>query len=275
MGKCKGVFYDLQGHCLHVRVVNECESRPPPVRGAIEGFSPAAAARMRRYLRKCNANYKYMCTLTYPADYPVDGTVVKNHLRVFLQRWKRLAGDDSFSAFWFMEFQERGAPHFHIFCTHQAPKEWVADVWYEIVGSNDERHRRAGTRIEKIRCGRRGTCSYASKYASKMGQKEVPENYKHCGRFWGIHGDRSTMEATIYVRGRYKADPMHKEFRRQLRLALFGVKRTEVHPGHSIWYFDTDGKANEVKLLMLGWGIKLEGAGVAILDFALDGLQEE
>lgn len=275
MGKNKGIIYDLQGHVLHVRLCNETDSKIPPPRGRIQGFSPEAAARMRRYLRKCTADYRYMVTLTYPGDYTHDGRVVKDHLRVFMQRWKRYIGDDKFSAFWFLEFQERGAPHFHIFCTHSTPKQWIADVWYEIVGSKDERHHRAGTRIEKIRCGRRGTCSYASKYAAKAAQKQVPEDYKNCGRFWGIYGDRSTVEATIFIRGKYKADPMHKKFRNELKAALFGVKVNRIHPGHSCYYFETENQAEKVKLLMLGWGIKMEGAGLAILDFALDRLEEE
>lgn len=270
MGNATGILYDLQGHALHIRICNDTDTRPPPARGAIREFSPAAAARMRRYLRKCNADYLYMCTLTYPAEFPLDGAVAKEHLRVFLQRWKRYADSNSFSAFWFMEFQERGAVHFHIFCTHQLPKDELARWWYEIVGSKDERHLRAGTRIEKIRGGRRGMCSYASKYASKAAQKGVPEAFKNCGRFWGISGDRSTVEATIFVRARYKADPMHKVFRKQLKMALENAKRADVHPGHSVFYFQSDEKVREVKLLMLGWGMKLEGAGVAILDFALD-----
>jgi hypothetical protein len=112
----------------------------------------------------------------------------------------RQNGDDgTYSAFWFLEFQARGAPHFHIFCTWSPNKEWVAKTWYFIVGSEDDRHLRAGTRVEFIRSGRAGTISYASKYAAKQEQKDVPSDYENVGRFWGVYGRRAVVSASTWV----------------------------------------------------------------------------
>jgi len=180
-------------------------------RGNISTFSPGSGLRMRRYLRECLAEYTQMVTLTYPEGYPTDGRIVKEHLRRFLQELKReydrhvLACDDKgkHSSFWFLEFQQRGAPHFHIFTTW-APKprhsgDWVAKRWYEIVNSEDIRHLQAGTRTEVLKTGRAGTISYASKYAAKMEQKECPEGYENVGRWWGITGRRGVMSAATYI----------------------------------------------------------------------------
>lgn len=177
-------------------------------RSAIKCFTANSARRMRRYLRECMSEYSTMVTLTYPCAYPSDGKAVKEHLRRFLQEckreWERHAekcGFDErlFSAFWFLEFQERGAPHFHIFLTWAPNHTWVARRWYEIVDSEDNRHLQAGTRTEYLRTGRAGTISYASKYAAKMEQKIAPEGYENVGRFWGVCGRRSVVSAATYV----------------------------------------------------------------------------
>jgi hypothetical protein len=146
-----------------------------------------------------------MVTLTYPESYSFDGRIIKEQLRRFMQELKRQADShrgrtdnvavDDYSAFWFLEYQKRGAPHFHIFTTHRYDKNWIADTWFRIVGSEDLRHKKAGTRIEKLKSGRRGACSYALKYAAKLEQKDPPEWIKNCGRFWGVSGNRECVAA--------------------------------------------------------------------------------
>lgn len=184
-------------------------------RKRIKQFSTSSGSRMRRYLRCCRADYSVMLTLTYPFSFPVDGSESKEHLRKFIQELKRansrdgVVREDRWSLFWFMEFQERGAFHYHIFINRRYDKKFVAELWYRIVGSEDERHLRAGTRIETIRSGRHGTVSYASKYAAKHEQKEIPDFLKNTGRFWGISGDRlAVAAATIVSRETMRARPI-------------------------------------------------------------------
>jgi hypothetical protein len=201
-----GTLYKITNGLL---IINDCFKGVPrqfqeSTRSDIGGFSIGAGNRMRRYLRECLSDYRIMLTLTYPGFYPGDGKMVKEHLRRFCQELKRYSSkrkDDpeKFSAFWFLEFQARGAPHFHLFVTHEFPHEWVANVWYQIVGSEDDRHLRAGTRIETIRAGKHGIMAYASKYAAKNEQKEVPEDYRNVGRFWGVYGRRAVMSAATFV----------------------------------------------------------------------------
>lgn len=200
-----------QGHLLIISKTVHVPTifKQSPARRKISGFSKSAACRMGRYLRCSRALYRNMVTLTYPQGYPKDGRVFKDHLRRFLQelqRYSRINSDGTrgtqqrYSAFWFLEFQKRGAAHFHIFTTDDYPKEWIARTWYRIVGSDDDRHLRAGTRIERMRSGRRGVCSYALKYAAKADQKAPPEWTKNVGRFWGVSGDRFAVSADTLIK---------------------------------------------------------------------------
>lgn len=212
--KRRGTIYRTSGNILVIkdtsRTIPHCYAES--VRGVISGFSPSAGTRMRSYLRSCLADYKVMLTLTYPFSYPCNGKQTKEHLRRFLQELKRAANRQDeriarvHSSFWFLEFQQRGAPHYHIFTTWAPSKEWVARRWYEIVGSEDERHLFAGTRTEFLRTGRAGTISYASKYAAKLEQKVCPENFENVGRWWGIHGYRAIVAADTFVSAKQRAD---------------------------------------------------------------------
>jgi hypothetical protein len=177
---------------------------------------------MRRFLRTCIPEYSVMCTLTYPGEFPRDGRVVKRHLDCFVKRAFRywVEGREPKSCFWFLEFQERGAPHFHLFLNFTIPAVLVSQWWYEIVGSGDERHLLAGTRIEAMRSGRYGTVSYASKYAAKVEQKEVPPNFVNVGRFWGIYGDRRCLAATIYFPFELLKSEVYIDFRFELTVLL-------------------------------------------------------
>ena len=172
------------------------------VRGKITEFSEGSGRRMRAYLRTCTAEYKVFGTLTYPVGLSLTGPEIKRHLHVFKQSVKRYCDNSAFSLFWFLEFTQSGVPHFHFFCTDFLPKEWLARRWYEIVGTEDLRHRQAGTRIEGFKRGRDGTIAYASKYAAKQYQKMIPEGAESMGRFWGVCGLRTVVAADTFVSSR-------------------------------------------------------------------------
>jgi len=131
-------------------------------------------------------------TLTYPSDYSSDFRVWKRHLdnfcRRLLRKWPQAA------IIWRLEFQERGAPHFHllVFGVDYIPFNWVARAWYEVVGSGDDKHLRAGTRVEKIRSWR-AAFAYASKYLAK---EDVTE--QRTGRIWGVYG-RANLPLSLKV----------------------------------------------------------------------------
>jgi hypothetical protein len=125
-----------------------------------------------------------MLTLTYPAEFPTNGRLVKDHWRRFRQ-W--IVRNGAVTGLWVLEFQERGAPHFHVFIREPLDRFDVSAAWYRIVGSNDPKHLSAGTRIESFRKPA-AIGGYVMKYAAKMEQKDVPEGYSQVGRFWGTWG---------------------------------------------------------------------------------------
>jgi hypothetical protein len=200
----QGIKYRLSGDLLLVYETARacpCKRKRTAERASIVGFSATSGSRMGRYLRECTADYRYMHTLTYPSAFPTDGRIVKEHLRRYLQSIARLAAANGrasgCSQFWFLEFQKRGAPHFHIFTTEFVSFETCRVLWYDIVGSGDSRHLSAGIRVERLILGKKGMVSYAKKFARKTVQKDVPTEYKNVGRFWGVLGVRKVMSAAI------------------------------------------------------------------------------
>jgi hypothetical protein len=167
-----------------------------------------------------------MVTLTYPGEWEVvcpDGPAVKAHLLALMKRWER-AWSEPFVGAWKLEFQDRGAPHFHLYCCppldgrragegRRRPsvgdglpfKPWLSLVWADIVAHPDPQqyvnHLAAGTGVD-IAEGLRGAdpkriAIYFTKhgmYASKEYQHVIPRPWrepgKGPGRFWGYRGLR-------------------------------------------------------------------------------------
>jgi len=162
---------------------------------AIKDQSRRSRHRAAFSLGNAECDWFAMSTLTYHTLPPASR--VKADLDTFRRAW-RAKWDEPLDA-WIMEIQERGAPHFHLFTTFSIDKGVVARWWYEIVGSDDERHLRAGTRIERLRSGKDGVVAYANKYAAKSEQKEVPPEYTSVGRFWGVAMSRECVSAATRI----------------------------------------------------------------------------
>lgn len=157
-------------------------------RGVVKGFSKRSRVRMRQKIAmlRRSENPK-LITLTYPSEYPA-ARASKRDLDVFEKRFRRRfikAG-----MVWKLEPQKRGAPHFHIMVwgVNKIPLEflrlWVSKAWYDVVGSGDERHLKAGTRVEDIR-SRHGAMAYVAKY---LGKEVDAADWHEPGRFWGVIG---------------------------------------------------------------------------------------
>jgi len=133
-------------------------------RGKVTTFSLNSRKRMFDMFHKLEVKTKpIFVTLTYMEKWP-DAKTAKNHLRAFLERIRRKYPNAA--GIWRMEFQERGAPHFHIifFSLPFWKKENVQAAWAEIIG---ERNRSPFTRIEQIK-SHRGVMAYVSKYVAKL-----------------------------------------------------------------------------------------------------------
>lgn len=88
------------------------------------------------------------------------------------------------SVCWFLEFQDRGAPHFHLLCTGYMPHQAVATAWVRATGGLADLN--AATNVVGVQ---EGHGAYALKaYGPKVKQKVVPDGFTHVGRFWGVWG---------------------------------------------------------------------------------------
>ena len=159
--------------------------KTPPQREGIIDFKPAAANRLRRFIDNYFIDFQGMVTLTYGQIWPTDGREVKAHLKAFFERIRRSGWFENHSLVWWLEFQERGAPHIHMVVTGWLSKVWVSFAWHEVSGAPKE----TATRVEQLRSAD-AAGSYAAKYAAKSDQKEVPEGFTNVGRFWGCRGAR-------------------------------------------------------------------------------------
>lgn len=159
-------------------------------RGPITEFSRASRRRLMRRLASVNRHASdappAFITLTYPREFSTDPAVYKPHLRAFVKRICRAFG--ARPVIWRLEWQKRGAPHFHLLIWDLAPDlplaEWCLSNWYEVVGSGDRRHLAHGADVQDLRDWRRVSV-YLSKYIAKIpdGDHDVDAPV---GRLWGV-----------------------------------------------------------------------------------------
>ncbi len=144
-----------------------------------------------------------MLTLSYGNIYPSNGYLVKKSLNRFLTFLRTRYSNLGY--IWFLEFQARGAPHFHVLLDQDVipgDRDLVASRWLiaaiEFTMLDREYppwliadtalkmfkvHRHPKT-WEKLRSADGGR-GYVTSYASKPNQKEVPKQFGNVGRFWG------------------------------------------------------------------------------------------
>lgn len=217
---------------------------PHGTRKEIKDFSKASRGRLLRALASINQEETALpdfLTLTYPGEFSGDWREWKKNLdalnHALVRRWPSVWG------VWRLEFQKRGAPHFHFLLFDGAQvegkkvwdaarqkdriipdpqsehnrevMEWISKTWYRIVKSGDPRHLAAGTRIEPIQTWE-GMSYYASKYLAKLPDEGgfVPAKYEGTGRFWGKIG-KTRWKVTIFEKE--VGEPLFFKVKRVLR----------------------------------------------------------
>lgn len=185
-------------------------------RGAIKALSPDARKRFKLHLRNIReGSLNLFVTLTYGAEYPTDGKIVKKHLKS-MRDWMAKQGVSK--GVWFLEFQKRGAPHFHFFveANHSLTSLKVATAWARRIKNylptEESRRKLIAVHQGQVKNGRpcvepvkkpHALSYYGTKYATKSHQKEVPDEYQNVGRFWGYWGDaKPSFQVNVY-RGLY------------------------------------------------------------------------
>lgn len=158
-------------------------------RGKIRGFSAKSRKRALELAAKVRTKKRLVfITLTY-IDAPTPKRA-KQDLHNFLQHVYRHA--PKAGVMWRMEYQKRGAVHFHFLCFNMPfwRKENLSKTWARITG--DPREPR--TRIEAVR-SRKHAMAYVSKYIAKADSSSglVYSPYPNeaefwQGRIWGVRG---------------------------------------------------------------------------------------
>lgn len=165
-------------------------------RGTVETFSARSRSRMLQSIAQLDRNRvtsdALFVTFTYPRDWPATVAACKGHLEAFRKRMHRRYPLAWF--YWRLEFQQRGAPHFHllVFGLPLVNPDSLHNVWADVVKSKDKYHVKYGTDVKRLNSWRE-VAGYCAKYCAKVDdgpQTEEP------GRFWGI-ACRANRPATL------------------------------------------------------------------------------
>jgi len=189
----------MQGDVIRLKTQNTDPPDPPEnKRGIVTIFSRKSRRRLLEFLARTvdNGKPRVFLTLTYPSNM-TDAKTGKQHLRAFLERVRRRY--PRASALWRIEYQKRGAVHFHLLFFHLP--FWDADnirkVWGDCIGEENPR-----IQIETCRSKRKSTF-YVAKYMAKVAPSadvslsNLP--YSHAGNHWGYFNKPSIPMALLEV----------------------------------------------------------------------------
>lgn len=174
---------------IRFRVDRDCvRVREAPSRSGteIEGFSDNSRRRLRFVASNAFPKITSQFVLTYPAEFPNDGKISKKHLKLFLNAFRRKFPRSCY--LWVLEFQRRGAPHYHLYTNLPVTDEnrlILAALWVQIACGGDDAALRFHSNPRNFIAWDMGSGAYVAKYLDKQYQKDVPAGYQHCGRFWG------------------------------------------------------------------------------------------
>lgn len=202
--------------------------------------SKRSLSRLALLVRGTSVKFRSLMTLTYGSNYPLTGRKAKKDLNHFLISSKRAFGP--YEHIWVLEFQERGAVHFHIATTLSPPnvleRKIFARIWADISTPHNWLYRQLkiedGNLVQKKTLLTRQAVfdmhefpeqwervkkgdslhHYFAKYSTKIRQKRVPEWYADVGRFWAassgvtlpdgevFHGKESDVRMLAALHGR-------------------------------------------------------------------------
>jgi hypothetical protein len=207
---------------MSVFACDRCPANECPGHGGSQGEIMEWSARSRSRLSELVGSLDYsewlqkdgalaMVTLTLPGEWLAvapDGKTFKKLLKRFEMRWRRNVGP--WVNLWKLEFQRRGAPHWHALMRvpalvgRQTFEEWLSATWADVVNHPDpserEKHLKAGTGVDfsgkDFSDPRRIALYFLGHSAKTTDGKEyqhiVPEEWqkpgKGPGRFWGYAG---------------------------------------------------------------------------------------
>jgi hypothetical protein len=175
----------------------------PPDRSqtTLQGFSDKSRARLRFLAENSTRPLLSQFGLTYHDQWPTDGRECKQHLNAWLTAVRRILPGVGY--LWLLEFQQRKAPHFHVFFTvPPSAEQWdmLSEAWCRLTAPDDEvclwwhGSKRGKTWIAWDMF----SANYLTKYLDKEAQKAIPEGYVNFGRFWGNSRDLKPLPERTY-----------------------------------------------------------------------------
>ena len=224
--------------------------KPTGKRGKVVEWSGKSRLRLKYdlgRLKRADLAKAHFLTLTYPAEFPdvTDHATYKGHLHHFTTRLYQLY--PGACGVWKLEFQKRGAAHFHLLVFGLygldvvALRAAVAQTWFDVVGSGDVKHLRAGTGVDQARSVG-GSMSYMAKYISKNDQTR-PGNFT--GRYWGKfnakclpYAEEKTLELVGCARVAVVRRWMRKLVEKRVNDARWKVAESKMHdrfPSRMTW----------------------------------------
>lgn len=202
-----------RGGNLTIKRSSKIQSQPPEKKQGqkITKLSTKSLRRLIHTMQCSSVTFKSFITLTYGQYYPRDGSVVKSDLKYILKTISKYSPD----YLWFLEFQKRGAPHFHVLTTvdciaphmrFELMAKWVqrqikSPYFYGHIEADCGA--KAVARLCKFNIhsdvwelvrDEEGAKKYVAMYASKPHQKHVPKDYQNVGRFWGCSKSVSNID---------------------------------------------------------------------------------
>jgi hypothetical protein len=137
------------GKASAIDPLEELQRQKPPKRKRISYYSEKSKMNFKFKLRNTQHLWGYEAEAGYPSEYPRNGSIVKNHLKLLLESLERMYPGINWA--WRLGFQKRGAPHIHFLFDRFVDYKWLRETWARIVGSSDPSHLLAGTHVDKIR----------------------------------------------------------------------------------------------------------------------------
>lgn len=125
-------------------------------------------------------------TVTYGDRYPTDPDSVKDDFRRFRKRLHRIG----LSGIWRLEWQSRGAPHYHCLFLNLEPGDElaIAEAWEEVSG-NDSQY------AVDVRSGSNGRAAwYLALHQSKAVRDQETAMPGYNGRSWGYFDRASVLQ---------------------------------------------------------------------------------
>lgn len=187
-GDASAVEFEMQGRVFKQHVKGrKGENQVGGKRSEVTEFTNASRKRLMEKLNRldekalCNAKEQpKFITLTYGQVFP-NPQDSKMNLKAFLERLRRRWPNAT--GFWRLEFQKRGAPHFHLilfglpFLPFMDLRRW----WEEIISWDPSRENANNVlvNIKRIQSWRQ-LASYVSKYLAKVGDSPaIGGNARH------------------------------------------------------------------------------------------------